>query len=79
KSSVELGAKFNINPSVEAKARYGDRKVSDTFDLPRVQKFVTTSLIIPVNEAFYFSLNYNGMFDKDGKTHTGFAQFNYVW
>ncbi|MFY4701512.1 autotransporter outer membrane beta-barrel domain-containing protein, partial [Campylobacter jejuni] len=24
-------------------------------------------------------LNYNGMFDKDGKTHTGFAQFNYVW
>ncbi|MBK1973509.1 autotransporter outer membrane beta-barrel domain-containing protein, partial [Campylobacter sp. TTU-622] len=30
-------------------------------------------------EAFYFSLNYNGMFDKDGKTHTGYAQFNYVW
>ncbi|MFY4702102.1 autotransporter outer membrane beta-barrel domain-containing protein, partial [Campylobacter jejuni] len=79
KSSVELGAKFNINPSVEAKARYNDRKVSDTFTLPRVQKFVTTSLIVPVNEAFYFSLNYNGMFDKDGKTHTGFAQFNYVW
>ncbi|HEC1890326.1 TPA: autotransporter outer membrane beta-barrel domain-containing protein, partial [Campylobacter jejuni] len=79
KSSVELGAKFNINPSVEAKARYDDRKVSDTFTLPRVQKFVTTSLIVPVNEAFYFSLNYNGMFDKDGKTHTGFAQFNYVW
>ncbi|MFY4755492.1 autotransporter outer membrane beta-barrel domain-containing protein, partial [Campylobacter jejuni] len=26
-----------------------------------------------------FSLNYNGMFDKDGNTHTGFAQFNYVW
>ncbi|MFY4756184.1 autotransporter outer membrane beta-barrel domain-containing protein, partial [Campylobacter jejuni] len=79
KSSVELGAKFNINPSVKAKARYDDRKVSDTFDLPKVQKFVTTSLIIPVNEAFYFSLNYNGMFDKDGNTHTGFAQFNYVW
>ncbi|HEB9325684.1 TPA: autotransporter outer membrane beta-barrel domain-containing protein, partial [Campylobacter jejuni] len=79
KSSVELGAKFNINPSVKTKARYGSVKVSDTFNLPKVQKFVTTSLIIPVNEAFYFSLNYNGMFDKDGKTHTGFAQFNYVW
>nr|WP_234126391.1 autotransporter outer membrane beta-barrel domain-containing protein [Campylobacter sp. TTU_617] len=79
KTSLELGAKFNINPSVKAKARYGSVKVSDTFDLPRVQKFVTTSLIIPVNEAFYFSLNYNGMFDKDGKTHTGYAQFNYVW
>ncbi|EAH5817656.1 autotransporter outer membrane beta-barrel domain-containing protein, partial [Campylobacter jejuni] len=26
-----------------------------------------------------FSLNYNGMFDKDGNTHTGFAQFNYLW
>ncbi|ECK8113952.1 autotransporter outer membrane beta-barrel domain-containing protein, partial [Campylobacter jejuni] len=25
------------------------------------------------------SLNYNGMFDKDGNTHTGFAQFNYLW
>ncbi|MBX1946786.1 hypothetical protein I9T51_06870 [Campylobacter jejuni] len=79
KSSVELGAKFNINPSVKAKARFGNIKVNDEFYLPRVQKFVSTSLIIPVNEAFYFSLNYNGMFDKDGNTHTGFAQFNYLW
>ncbi|EPS2686002.1 autotransporter outer membrane beta-barrel domain-containing protein, partial [Campylobacter jejuni] len=22
---------------------------------------------------------YNGMFDKDGNTHTGYAQFNYLW
>lgn len=79
KTSVELGAKFNINPKVEAKARFGNTKVSDEFDLPRVQKFVSTSFIVPVNEAFYFSLNYNGMFDKDGNTHTGFAQFNYLW
>ncbi|RTI68683.1 hypothetical protein C3I19_05770, partial [Campylobacter jejuni] len=79
KTSVELGAKFNINPKVEAEARFGNTKASDEFDLPRVQKFVSTSLIIPVNEAFYFSLNYNGMFDKDGNTHTGFAQFNYLW
>ncbi|EJE0603795.1 hypothetical protein M4L98_001642, partial [Campylobacter jejuni] len=78
KSSVELGAKLNINPSVKAKARFGNIKVNDEFYLPRVQKFVSTSLIIPVNEAFYFSLNYNGMFDKDGNTHTGFAQFNYL-
>ncbi|ELK3789270.1 hypothetical protein Q7F71_001683, partial [Campylobacter jejuni] len=70
KSSVELGAKLNINPSVKAKARFGNIKVNDEFYLPRVQKFVSTSLIIPVNEAFYFSLNYNGMFDKDGNTHT---------
>ncbi|ECK3823990.1 autotransporter outer membrane beta-barrel domain-containing protein, partial [Campylobacter jejuni] len=73
KTSVELGAKLNINPSVKAKARFGNIKVNDEFYLPRVQKFVSTSLIIPVNEAFYFSLNYNGMFDKDGNTHTGFA------
>lgn len=79
KTSVELGAKLNINPSVKAKARFGSVKISDTFDLPRVQKFVSTSLIVPVNEAFYFSLNYNGMFDKDGNTYTGFAQFNYLW
>ncbi|EOI0500474.1 hypothetical protein ACMF7M_001783, partial [Campylobacter jejuni] len=72
KTSVELGAKFNINPKVEAEARFGNIKVSDEFDLPRVQKFVSTSFIVPVNEAFYFSLNYNGMFDKDGNTHTGF-------
>ncbi|ECY9722571.1 autotransporter outer membrane beta-barrel domain-containing protein [Campylobacter jejuni] len=73
KTSVELGAKFNINPKVEAEARFGNIKVSDEFDLPRVQKFVSTSFIVPVNEAFYFSLSYNGMFDKDGNTHTGFA------
>ncbi|ECR3132015.1 autotransporter outer membrane beta-barrel domain-containing protein [Campylobacter jejuni] len=79
KTSVELGAKFNINPKVEAEARFGNTKVSDEFDLPRIQKFVSTSFIVPVNEAFYFSLNYNGMFDKDGNTHTGFAQFNYLW
>ncbi|WP_148123914.1 autotransporter outer membrane beta-barrel domain-containing protein, partial [Campylobacter sp. BCW_6463] len=79
KTSVELGAKFNINPKVEAKARFGNIKVSDEFYLPRIQKFVSTSFIVPVNEAFYFSLNYNGMFDKDGNTHTGFAQFNYLW
>ncbi|ENE9004592.1 hypothetical protein ABOC30_000106 [Campylobacter jejuni] len=79
KTSVELGAKFNINPKVEADARFGNIKVSDEFDLPRVQKFVSTSFIVPVNEAFYFSLSYNGMFDKDGNTHTGFAQFNYLW
>ncbi|EKL3342849.1 autotransporter outer membrane beta-barrel domain-containing protein [Campylobacter jejuni] len=79
KTSVELGAKFNINPKVEAEARFYNIKVSDEFDLPRVQKFVSTSFIVPVNEAFYFSLNYNGMFDKDGNTHTGFAQFNYLW
>ncbi|EAH8807088.1 hypothetical protein EWU98_02640, partial [Campylobacter jejuni] len=58
KTSVELGAKFNINPKVEAEARFGNIKVSDEFDLPRVQKFVSTSFIVPVNEAFYFSLNY---------------------
>ncbi|EAK7002806.1 autotransporter outer membrane beta-barrel domain-containing protein [Campylobacter jejuni] len=79
KTSVELGAKFNINPKVEAEARFGNIKVSDEFDLPRVQKFVSTSFIVPVNEAFYFSLSYNGMFDKDGNIHTGFAQFNYLW
>ncbi len=79
KTSVELGAKFNINPKVEAEARFGNIKVSDEFDLPRVQKFVSTSFIVPANEAFYFSLSYNGMFDKDGNTHTGFAQFNYLW
>ncbi|MFH0198053.1 hypothetical protein ACG5QL_08735, partial [Campylobacter jejuni] len=79
KTSVELGAKFNINPKVEAEARFDNIKVSDEFDLPRVQKFVSTSFIIPVNEAFHFSLSYNGMFDKDGNTHTGFAQFNYLW
>ncbi|MEL1133532.1 autotransporter outer membrane beta-barrel domain-containing protein, partial [Campylobacter jejuni] len=56
KTSVELGAKFNINPKVEAEARFGNIKVSDEFDLPRVQKFVSTSFIVPVNEAFYFSL-----------------------
>ncbi|EOV0413084.1 hypothetical protein ACOIM6_001303, partial [Campylobacter jejuni] len=78
KTSVELGAKFNINPKVEAEARFDNIKVSDEFDLPRVQKFVSTSFIVPVNEAFYFSLSYNGMFDKDGNTHTGFAQFNYL-
>ncbi|EIT5430432.1 hypothetical protein L2J46_001532, partial [Campylobacter jejuni] len=55
KTSVELGAKFNINPKVEAEARFGNIKVSDEFDLPRVQKFVSTSFIVPVNEAFYFS------------------------
>ncbi|HEG2592721.1 TPA: autotransporter outer membrane beta-barrel domain-containing protein, partial [Campylobacter jejuni] len=38
KTSVELGAKFNINPKVEAEARFGNIKVSDEFDLPRVQK-----------------------------------------
>lgn len=54
KTSVELGAKFNINPKVEAEARFGNIKVSDEFDLPRVQKFVSTSFIVPVNEAFYF-------------------------
>ncbi|EAJ8627981.1 hypothetical protein GG978_06865, partial [Campylobacter jejuni] len=37
KTSVELGAKFNINPKVEAEARFGNIKVSDEFDLPRVQ------------------------------------------
>ncbi|EBF5725559.1 hypothetical protein FI402_09470, partial [Campylobacter jejuni] len=58
KTSVELGAKFNINPKVEAEARFGNIKVSDEFDLPRVQKFVSTSFIVPVNEAFYFSLSY---------------------
>ncbi|ECK8112887.1 hypothetical protein FRS19_02360, partial [Campylobacter jejuni] len=40
KTSVELGAKFNINPKVEAEARFDNIKVSDEFDLPRVQKFV---------------------------------------
>ncbi|EAJ5825337.1 autotransporter outer membrane beta-barrel domain-containing protein, partial [Campylobacter jejuni] len=50
KTSVELGAKFNINPKVEAEARFGNIKVSDEFDLPRVQKFVSTSFIVPVNE-----------------------------
>ncbi|EAJ7708470.1 autotransporter outer membrane beta-barrel domain-containing protein, partial [Campylobacter jejuni] len=34
KTSVELGAKFNINPKVEAEARFGNIKVSDEFDLP---------------------------------------------
>ncbi|SUW96776.1 autotransporter beta-domain-containing protein [Campylobacter jejuni subsp. doylei] len=79
KTSVELGAKFNINPKVKARARFGNMKVNDEFHLPRVRKFASTSLIVPVNEAFYFSLNYNGMFDEKGNTHTGFAQFNYLW
>ncbi len=79
KTSVELGAKFNVNPKVKARARFGNMKVNDEFHLPRVRKFASTSLIVPVNEAFYFSLSYNGMFDEKGNTHTGFAQFNYLW
>ncbi|MGH2268227.1 autotransporter outer membrane beta-barrel domain-containing protein, partial [Campylobacter taeniopygiae] len=79
KTSMTLGAKFNINPEVNAKARFGKIKVKDEFYLPRVQRYVTTSMIVPLNNAFYFSLNYNGMFDAKGNTHTGFAQFNYVW
>ncbi|SQE24099.1 autotransporter beta-domain-containing protein [Campylobacter jejuni subsp. doylei] len=79
KTSVELGAKFNVNPKVKVRARFGNMKVNDEFHLPRVRKFASTSLIVPVNEAFYFSLNYNGMFDEKGNTHTGFAQFNYLW
>ncbi|TKX34170.1 autotransporter outer membrane beta-barrel domain-containing protein [Campylobacter taeniopygiae] len=79
KTSMTLGAKFNINPEVTAKARFGQIKVKDKFYLPRVQRYVTTSMIVPLNDAFYFSLNYNGMFDAKGNTHTGFAQFNYVW
>nr|WP_216681602.1 autotransporter outer membrane beta-barrel domain-containing protein [Campylobacter novaezeelandiae] len=79
KTSLTLGAKFNINPSVKAKARFGSIKATDEFTLPRVQSYATGSFIIPLNEAFYFSLNYNGMFDRDGNTHTGYAQFNYVW
>ncbi|SUX00537.1 autotransporter beta-domain-containing protein [Campylobacter jejuni subsp. doylei] len=70
KTSVELGAKFNVNPKVKARARFGNMKVNDEFHLPRVRKFASTSLIVPVNEAFYFSLNYNGMFDEKGNTHT---------
>ncbi|TBR81047.1 autotransporter outer membrane beta-barrel domain-containing protein, partial [Campylobacter novaezeelandiae] len=64
---------------VKAKARFGSIKATDEFTLPRVQSYATGSFIIPLNEAFYFSLNYNGMFDRDGNTHTGYAQFNYVW
>lgn len=79
KTSMTLGAKFNINPQVKAKARFGQVKVKDEFYLPRVQRYVTTSMIVPLNNVFYFSLNYNGMFDSKGDTHTGFAQFNYIW
>lgn len=79
KTSMTLGAKFNINPQVKAKARFGQVKVEDEFYLPRVQRYVTTSMIVPLNNVFYFSLNYNGIFDSKGDTHTGFAQFNYIW
>ncbi|TKX33334.1 autotransporter outer membrane beta-barrel domain-containing protein, partial [Campylobacter taeniopygiae] len=79
KTSMTLGAKLNINPEVTAKARFGQVKVKDKFHLPRLQRYVTTSMIVPLNDVFYFSLNYNGMFDAKGNTHTGFAQFNYVW
>ncbi|MBZ7965224.1 autotransporter outer membrane beta-barrel domain-containing protein [Campylobacter molothri] len=79
KTSMTLGAKFNINPQVKAKARFGQVKVKDEFYLPRVQRYITTSMIVPLNNVFYFSLNYNGMFDSKGDTHTGFAQFNYIW
>ncbi|MBZ7965073.1 autotransporter domain-containing protein, partial [Campylobacter sp. 2457A] len=37
KTSMELGAKFNINPGVSMKARYGTMKTKDKFYLPRVQ------------------------------------------
>ncbi|TBR78206.1 autotransporter outer membrane beta-barrel domain-containing protein, partial [Campylobacter novaezeelandiae] len=56
KTSLTLGAKFNINPSVKAKARFGSIKATDEFTLPRVQSYATGSFIIPLNEAFYFSL-----------------------
>ncbi|WP_324736349.1 hypothetical protein, partial [Helicobacter mesocricetorum] len=79
KTLVQGGMKFNLNPVTTSSARFGKFYVSDSYLLPRFSEFGGASLIVPVSNAFYFSINYNGNFDKNGAMHTGYAQFNYLW
>ena len=79
KTLAEGGVKININPLTTSSARFGTIYAKDSYLLPRVSEFIGASFIIPLNSAFYLSLNYTGNFDKNGVMHTGYTKFNYMW
>ncbi|EME0204365.1 autotransporter outer membrane beta-barrel domain-containing protein [Campylobacter jejuni] len=79
KTVLQAGYKFAINPTVESTVNFGTGATTGESKLNRWNEFLGASVIIPLNDAFFFSLNYNGSFAKNGQTHTGYAQFNYAW
>ncbi|RQD69796.1 hypothetical protein DZD33_07820, partial [Campylobacter hepaticus] len=79
KTSIELGAKLYMNTTIHTKARFGTIKVEDEINLARIQRFANASLILPLNQSFIMSMNYNAQNSKDATTHTAYAQFSYLW
>ncbi|XGQ71902.1 hypothetical protein ACAW42_02595 [Campylobacter hepaticus] len=79
KTSIELGAKLCMNTTIHTKARFGTIKVEDEINLARIQRFANASLILPLNQSFIMSMNYNAQNSKDATTHTAYAQFSYLW
>ena len=79
KTMLQGGVRYNFNNVMRLRGRIGDLAAEDTHTLPVVNAFVGGSVIVPLNQSFYFSLNYTHNFNKSGKSHTGYAKFNYLW
>ncbi|CAM2986940.1 autotransporter outer membrane beta-barrel domain-containing protein [Helicobacter burdigaliensis] len=73
------GVRYNFNPEVESKANLAKRKGSEIIDLPRTYQYTQASLILNLTENFNASLNYNGTFAKEAKSHTGYLQFDFIF
>lgn len=82
KTLVYAGVDWTINPNVaNPKGRYSNIGYygGGESKLDNLEYALGTTLVIPLNDAFYFSLNYGMNWTKNTTMHTGYGKFNYMW
>ncbi|AWI33356.1 autotransporter outer membrane beta-barrel domain-containing protein [Helicobacter apodemus] len=82
KTLVYAGVDWTMNPNVDnPKGRYSNIGYygGGESKLDNLEYALGTTLVIPLNDAFYFSLNYGMNGTKNTTMHTGYGKFNYMW
>ena len=81
KTVINAGVEYTLNPKVDNPRGhingiyYGGGKTK----LDDVAGYLGVNFAIPLNDAFYFTLNYSNNFTQDSLLHTGYAKFNYLF
>ncbi|MDE5591825.1 MAG: hypothetical protein K2I63_02550, partial [Helicobacter sp.] len=79
---LRAGVEYTLNPKVNnPKGRYSNigHYGGGKSKLDSLEASLGATFAIPLNDAFYFSLNYNANLTKSTTMHTGYAKFNYQW
>lgn len=79
KTLLQAGVKYNLNPNIELHSKIGADELKDDYAIARVEGNLNASMIVPLEDNFYFTLSYGENFNKDRNTHMAYSQVGYKW